>query len=57
MNDISEGSVDEQLSDQATKSAFLGSRPFLLTTVAVARRREPQSLPPLSSDVQESGGS
>lgn len=27
MSDISEGSVDEQLSDQAAESAFLGSRP------------------------------
>ena len=57
VNDISEGSVDEQLSDQATESAFLGSRPFPPLLTARWEERASVSAASLSNDVQESGGS
>ena len=54
MSDVSEGSVDEQLSDQAAESAFLGSRqfpPLLTVQWEESLGRLLSALPPLYQTV------
>ena len=54
MSDVSEGSVDEQLSDQAAESAFLGSRqfpPLLTAQWEESLGRLLSALPPLYQTV------
>ena len=56
MSDISEGSVDEQLSDQAAESAFLGSRQFPPLLTAQPQSSSVCPAASLSNSVQENSG-